>query len=288
MTLLIASLTVLIRLPGSFRSTRFVLVALLFLPLVTIAEELIRFPREDSFLPVRWLEEPIEAEIEPLDEALIERARNIIERGVGKYPEEIIREFLSGIYLVGSLRFYDVGYGGTYMSNSSRIVLVYRETFDPVGFEQRFHHEFSSLLLEKNLEKFSEERWRAGNEVGFVYRAPGVIEEQTGDRSEATKALEAEQKRTGGSGSSLLALEPELMKEGFLTHYNRVSIEQDLNELAAHLFTNPDLWDFCRRYPRIDHKVDVLIDFYRNLHPQFDRLFFRRTTQSNADQRKER
>lgn len=141
MTLLIASLTVSIRLPGSFRSTRFVLVVLLFLPLVTIAEELIRFPREDSFLPVRWLEEPIEAEIEPLDEALIERARNIIERGVGKYPEEIIREFLSGIYLVGSLRFYDVGYGGTYMSNSSRIVLVYRETFDPVGFEQRFHHE---------------------------------------------------------------------------------------------------------------------------------------------------
>ena len=84
--------------------------------------------------------------------------------------------------------------------------------------------------------------------------------------------------KTGGSGSSLLVVDFELMKSGFLTPYNQVSIEQDLNETAAHLFTNPELWEYCRQYPRIDQKVDVLIDFYRRLAPSMDRLYFRRLT----------
>jgi len=253
---------------------------------VASAKDLVHFPGDNSFLPESWLESPIEAETEPLDESLIADAKEIIERGIAKYPPEIIKEFLNGVYIVGSLRFYDVGYGGTYMANAERVVLVYRASFDPKGFEQRFHHEFSSILLKKNENRFDEERWRNGNESGFVYRAPGVIEEQSGDRSEATKVLEAEQKKTGGSGSSLLALNEELMKEGFLTNYNRVSIEQDLNELAAHLFTNIELWRFCRDHPRIDHKVDVLIEFYRDLHPDFDRLYFRELTMPAAEKPK--
>lgn len=242
------------------------------------AEEWIEFPEDDSFLPRSWIEDPIQAEVEPLDESLVSDARQILERGLAKYPEEVLESFLGGVYVVGSLRFYDVGYGGTYMANSKRIVLVYRGSFDPRGFEQRFHHEFSSILLKKNEESFDEERWRAGNISGFVYRAPGVIEQQSGDRSEATKVLAAEQKRTGGSGSSLLTVHAELMVEGFLTHYNRVSIEQDLNETAAHLFTNAKLWDYCRHFPRIDQKVHVLIDFYRRIHPDLDRFRFREMT----------
>ncbi len=242
------------------------------------SEEFIQFPTDNSFLPESWLKDPIEARIEPLDRELIDTAREIIQKGIEKYPKELIKEFLNGVHIVGSLRFYDVGYGGTYMSNAKRIALVYRSSFDPRGFEQRFHHEFSSILLKQNVLKFDAERWLAGNETSFVYRARGVIEEQSGDRSEATKVLEAEQKRTGGSGSSLLALDTQLMKVGFLTRYNRVSIEQDLNETAAHLFTNPDLWWFCHEHPRIDHKVDVLIDFYRALHPDFDRIYFRDLT----------
>ena len=238
----------------------------------------VEFPSDESFLPLSWLKEPIEAEIEPLDVELRKEARSILKRGLEKYPDEMIERFLDGVYVVGSLRFYDVGYGGTYMANARRIVLVYRESFDPTGFEQRFHHEFSSILLKKNEARFDEERWRAGNRPAFVYRAPGVIEQQSGDRSEATKVLAAEQERTGGSGSSLLALRTDLMRDGFLTHYNQVSIEQDLNETAAHLFTNPDLWSYCREYPRIDQKVDVLIDFYRTLHPDLDRMRFREMT----------
>lgn len=257
------------------------LLSLCVLDLVPVkgSDGLIHFPEDDSFLPKSWIEEPIKAVIEPLDKTLEEAAAEILKEALKKYPEDLLKEFLDGVYVVGSLRFYDVGYGGTYMANAERIVLVYRSSFDARGFEQRFHHEFSSILLKKNEEAFEEARWKKGNPDGYVYRAPGVIEEQSGDRSEATKVLEAEQKKTGGSGSGLLRLDAALMKEGFLTQYNRVSIEQDLNETAAHLFTNPTLWSYCRDYPRIDHKVDVLVDFYRSLDPLFDRYYFRELTE---------
>lgn len=242
------------------------------------ANDAIRFPADDFFLPPSWVSEPISAAIEPLDNALRDEAAEILETALRKYPAGVLKDFLDGIYVVGSLRFYDVSYGGTYMANAKRIVLVYRATFDARGFEQRFHHEFSSILLNKNKDTFEKERWKKGNPPGYVYRAGGIIEEQSGDRSEATRVLEAEQKKTGGSGSSLLQLDRDLMKEGFLTRYNRISIEQDLNETAAHLFTNPDLWSYCRDFPGIDQKVDVLIDFYRALDDSFDRSFFRSLT----------
>ncbi|MDF1656109.1 MAG: hypothetical protein P1U58_00775 [Verrucomicrobiales bacterium] len=245
------------------------------------SDDYIRFPDDDSFLPASWVEEPIKAIIDPLDEKFEAASSDILKKALSKYPESLLKEFLDGIYVVGSLRFYDVGYGGTYMANAERIVLVYRPSFDARGFEQRFHHEFSSILLKKNEEAFEQIRWKKGNAPGYVYRAPGVIEEQSGDRSEATRVLAAEQKKTGGSGSGLLRLDADLMERGFLTQYNQVSIEQDLNETAAHLFTNPDLWSYCRDFPKIDHKVDVLIDFYRSLDESFDRYYFRSITDTD-------
>lgn len=261
---------------------RFLLISLVAICLFPIARAedtaLISFPADKSFLPGKWIEEPISAEIEPLDEKLREKAGKIIAAAHGKYPIELREKFLASVYIVGSLRFYDVGYGGTYLANGKKIVLVYREAFDPAGFEQRFHHEFSSILLKQNENDFEEDRWVAANPETFQYRAGGIIEEQSGDRSEATRVLAAEQKKTGGSGSGLLKLDSELMKDGFLTPYNQVSIEQDFNETTAHVFTNPELWTYCQRYPRIDQKVDVVIDFFRRLNPKLDRLYFRRLT----------
>lgn len=241
-------------------------------------DEIITFPGDRSFLPKTWLTAPIDAAIDPLPDELHEKAHAILMTALGKYPIRLRKRFLEGVFVVGGLRFYDVGYGGTYIAKGRRIVLVYRENFEAMGFEQRFHHEFSSLLLKQNESLFESARWTAANKPGFSYRAAGVVEEQTGDRSEATKVLQAEQKKTGGSGSSLLQLDLALMRDGFLTPYNKVSIEQDLNETAAHLFTNHDLWEICRRYPRVDQKVDVLIDFYRHLDQSMDRLFFRNLT----------
>lgn len=243
------------------------------------AEDYLRFPEGTEFLPASWTAPPIEAEIERVDPAGRDQAREILLRAFAKYPDRVLRENLGGVYVVGSLKFYGVAYGGTYMANARRIVLVYRDTFDEVGFEQRFHHEFSSILLKRYQASFDEARWTLGNPEGFAYRAEGIIEEQSGDRSEATRVLEEEQQRTGGSGSSLLQLNPKLMAEGFLTAYNRVSVEQDVNETAAHLFTNDDLWTYARRFPLLDQKVDVLIDFYRAVDPSFDRLYFRRLTE---------
>ncbi len=238
----------------------------------------IDFPTDSTFLPYNWTKAPIHVEIQPLDKAMQEQAKRIIVRGLNKYPPAFAAEYLKGVSIVASLGFYGVSYGGTYMPSSKKILLVYEETFDSQGFEQRLHHEFSSILLEMNQTSFEDSRWISSNPVSFQYRAAGIIEEQNGQRPEATKVLAAEQQKTGGTGSSLLRLNPQLMEEGFLTPYNRISIEQDVNETAAHLFTNPEIWHFCQTYPSIDQKIDVLIDFYRTLSPEMDRLYFRKLT----------
>jgi len=242
---------------------------------LALAADPISFPADESFLPSNWVADPINAHITPINPEHQAVAIEILGNALAKYPEGLKKKFLNGVFVVGSLRFFDVAYGGTYLANGRQIVLVYRETFDPRGFEQRFHHEFSSILLKQNEKSFDTKRWLKGNDPAFVYRAPGVIEKQSEGRPEATKALESVQKETGGSGSDLLSLDDTLMEQGFLTAYNKISVEQDLNETAAHLFTNPDLWNYCVRYPRIDQKVDALIDFYRNLDPIFDRIYFR-------------
>ena len=122
------------------------------------SEDFIRFPANDSFLPASWAEEPIKAEIEPLDEALQATASEILKAALVKYPESLLKEFLDGIYVVGSLRFYGVGYGGTYMANAERIIHVYHYSYDTHEFEQHFHHEFSCMHVRKNEGSFEQTR----------------------------------------------------------------------------------------------------------------------------------
>ena len=84
----------------------------------------------------------------------------------------------------------------------------------------------------------------------------------------------------------MLLLSHESLRQGFLTEYSQISMEQDFNETAAHLFTNPEIWQYCARFPRLDQKVDVMIDFYRQLHPEMDRLYFRAMSAQEAEERK--
>ncbi|MEM9280687.1 MAG: hypothetical protein AAGA96_02580, partial [Verrucomicrobiota bacterium] len=138
---------------------------------VFAADERIGFPVDHSFLPKSWIAEPIAARIEPLEANHQNAAKRIISRALAKYPPGILDQFLEGVQIVGSLKFYNVGYGGTYMANGRQVVLVYRPTFDPRGFEQRFHHEFASILLKKNEDIFDGDRWRQSNSKTFSYRA---------------------------------------------------------------------------------------------------------------------
>ncbi len=240
--------------------------------------DLVSFPKSTSFLPRNWQRAPISARITPLAEGSRAKAEKIIERAVAKYPDSVVRKNLKGVRLVSKLEFYGIEYGGTYMPHSHLIVLAYDPRFDDLGFEQRFHHEFSSVLLQAYENKFDDRRWKDANAANFKYRSNGVIEHSLGGQSEATKFLGEEQKRTGGNGSNLLEVNNGLMALGFLTRYNQVSIEQDVNETAAHLFTNPKIWEYCARYPRIDQKIDVLIDFYSQIDSSLDRMHFRRIT----------
>ena len=94
---------------------------------------ILSFPKDDSFLPQDWKVDPISAQITPIAPAEIEKATEILEAGLAKYPSAVLGRFLNKVRVVGSLRFYDVGYGGTFL----RYYLVQALINPAKGFQAR-------------------------------------------------------------------------------------------------------------------------------------------------------
>src|SRR5215218_7736508 len=108
----------------------------------------IKFTYTQTIYPESWRLVPISGQGESLAKEEIHRSRLIIARSLKKYPVSVLSTNLSGIYVLKSLKFYDVGYGGTnstddvYITNNG-IAMGYTDAY----VEQTFHHEFSSILF---------------------------------------------------------------------------------------------------------------------------------------------
>jgi hypothetical protein len=68
-------------------------------------------------------------------------------KALKKYPTSALQKELKAVYFLKSMKFYNIGYGGTnsndalYLTNNGEM-LGYTELY----LEQTFHHEFSSIL----------------------------------------------------------------------------------------------------------------------------------------------
>ena len=89
------------------------------------------------------------------------------------------------------------------------------------------------------------------------------------------------------AGSPYLATN--FLADGFVCSYGKVNPENDINTYAMWLFTRSD---WMRRqaghHPRMQRKLEVLMDFYGRLDPGFTRRFFRRNcrTALSADEQR--
>ena len=67
-----------------------------------------------------------------------------------------------------------------------------------------------------------------------------------------------------------------------MCEYGRDTLENDINTYAMWLFTRTDwLLEQASQHPRVQQKVEVLMDFYGRLDPGFTREFFRRRCQTS-------
>lgn len=220
----------------------------------------ISFDSRSTIFPEHWRQSPINAKVKRLDSDEEERSTKCINKAMGKYPEKVLKENLTTVYVLRTLNFYDVGFGATYYAKNlyianSGISNGYTDKF----IEQSFHHEFSSILFFAYASLFDKDSWMSCNPDGFEYK------------DEATGGVQSLKDDMDGTYFSSV-----YNKQGFIDQYSQSSMENDVNQLAQQLFCPDDgFWAVVDRHPRLQCKVQKLIAFYNAIDPTFTLEFFR-------------
>jgi len=222
----------------------------------------IRFTYSASIFPESWQAAPISAQGEQLSELEMQRCKLIMIKALDKYPVGALRNELKGVYFLKSMKFYDVGYGGT---NSTDMLYLTDEgaTLGYTDFyiEQTFHHEYSSILYRNHPSYFDETNWIKANIPGFDYNDPenGVGAIRNNESSQT--------------------LDTVLCKKGFLTQYSLSGMENDINTFAQNMFyPTSRFWEIVDQYPRVNEKMKLFVAFYNKIDPLFTEEYFRTLT----------
>ncbi len=226
----------------------------------TIKGVLISFNYSPAIFPETWQVAPILASGELIASSEIERSKMVMIKALTKYPAAALQKDLQVVYWLKSMKFYDVGYGGTnstdalYLTNGGT-VLGHSDLY----LEQTFHHEYSSILYRNHPSLINEDAWEKVNSSGFDYNDP---ENGVG----AIRNNESSQD-----------FDTALCNKGFLTQYSLSGIENDINTFPQNIFSPSEgFWKIVDQYPRIKKKVKILTDFYNKIDDQFTDDYFKK------------
>jgi hypothetical protein len=204
-----------------------------------------------EIFPESWRKSPISAQGAILADDQVDRARQIMERALKKYPPAVLEKNLKTIYVLSELKYSGITAGGTNSLNS--VYLKMREPkqgYTDAKMEALFHAEFSSILYRNFAKDFDKEAWKKLNPADFKYLGSGV------DAIRQNKAS--------------VALDEKLHEDGFLEQYGQSDMENDFNSYTAKIFSgDAKQWDLYDRYPKLKGKVKLVIDFYQKVDPTF-------------------
>lgn len=244
-----------------------VIIALNFLSLFALAAVAdttilgvnVQFSYDPSIFPESWRGGAIDGQGENIAPEEISRTKPIMIKALKKYPVSVLDSNLKAVYFLKSMKFYNVGFGGT----NSTDTLYLTDDGNAMGFtdsylEQTFHHEFSSVLFRNYPSLLDTVEWKKANVPGFDYNDPeagvGAIRKNQSSQDADTA----------------------LCKKGFLTQYAYSSLENDVNTLAQNLFRpGAGFWTIVYHYRGIRKKVTLLIHFYHSINAVFTEQYFR-------------
>lgn len=217
----------------------------------------ILFDTEPRMFPASWYCKRIGAEAVSLPREHRTEAMDILNLAIAKYPEDVLFVHLRKVYVLRSLSFFGVAYGGT---NTKDVIYL---TYDDTNPERTaefvegvFHHEFSSVLFRKFSKHIDRKSWESINPPDFSYGKGGV---------EAIK-----------KGEASLDFNYDLLEVGFLNLYSQSAFEEDMNVIAQNLFSGGEqFWFIVDTFEKIRMKALLTIDFYHQIDPQFTEEYFR-------------
>lgn len=210
--------------------------------------EKLSFESDSTIFPLNWVRSEINAKATPIDSIYISQSQKVLETAIRKYPSEVIQKYLGKVFVVSTLEFYGLRYGGT---NSASNIYLCNRGFSDEWLEMAFHAEFSSMLLRRNAKDFDKNEWVSQNDSSVIYGKSGV---------EALKL-----------GQTSIKLDEELSKKGILYQYALSSLENDFNSYAENILLNrKEFWDLAKNNARVLAKANLVISFYKHIDERFD------------------
>ncbi len=217
----------------------------------------ILFDTEPLMFPAGWYCEQISAEAVSLPREHRTEAMDILNKAIAKYPEDVLFVYLRKVYVLKSLAFFGVPYGGT---NTKDVVYLTYDNSCPEHtteiVEGIFHHEFSSILYRKFTDRLNKQAWLEINPPGFQYHDGSV---------EAIK-----------KGKASMDFDYNLLPNGFLNEYSQSAFEEDINVFSQNLFSGGEqFWSIVDTFDKIKEKTKLTIEFYHQIDPLFTEEYFR-------------
>jgi hypothetical protein len=222
------------------------------------------FSSEDPIFPQSWYDTPSNAIIETIEsDDDISRSLMIIKKALKKYPVDVLKSNLRKVYILYDIKFYNVGYGGTYWEDNVYITNQgISNGYDDIFIEQLFHAEFSSILYLNYKQYFDKKAWKAANAPDVEYGNGGYDAIKSGVDSEDFDEV--------------------INNQGFLTQYGMSDMENDFNSFAKNIFSSdPGFWELFSKYKRLNKKLNLIIKFYYSIDPQFTIEYFRKISKEN-------
>jgi hypothetical protein len=202
----------------------------------------------DNFFPSEWKEAPPSANGSQIDPDQARRITRLIPGILSMYPPELVARNLRDIYLLESMSFYGLPYGGT---NSRDGIFITSGTKEH-GYHHScylvalMHAEFSSILYRNCF--FPTEEWSKINDKIWKYFGRGKDLLGRSDLFDQTE---------------------ELLDQGFVTVYGQASLEEDVNEYVAALIGRRlSLLQAVGRHKRVRQKLEILTRFYEGIQRQ--------------------
>ncbi len=198
------------------------------------------------------------SKVKPIKHRLLIRFPHILQKAFEKYPIEMLKQHLKGIYFAGEIDQAGFKYGGSYDPFRHIIYIVnngHQTENDSIG---TFHHEFSSLLLSSRsffINPWTDQNPKDFQYLGEIYDTFNDLEKEIDLSRESTK---------------------QDYEKGFMSIYGQTNFGNDFNEYARIIFTYPEKFKkIMDQYPRVRAKFLIFLEFYHEVDPVFteDYLF---------------
>jgi hypothetical protein len=190
--------------------------------------------------------------VKPINLRILAKYPDLLQHAFEKYPVKVIREYLKAICFAKEINEDGFTYAGSYDVFRKIIYLANDGSQDNDYSIGAFHHEFSSLLL--NRRGLLLNSWIDQNPKDFDY-----LYKTYGNFKNLQNFIEI---KVDGSSEDY--------KKGFLSTYSQTNFENDFNEYARLIFTHPQKFKkIMNQYPRVRGKFLLFLEFYHKIDPIF-------------------